>query len=1138
MTDTTRVAPAARFAGAQVVLLVVVVALSAQQPPDPAKKPADPPKALAPAPKEKDTPKTAAPVGVRLPDGTFLWTGPGGSADGERVLLTPQELQKLLDQVDQLKKQVAAKKAAPPSGCAIRGRVEKRGDTFVAALKVTYSFRTAAPDAAVALGGKRGFLVAASLDGNKLPVLDTGEDGFAATVEAAGDHTLTLDLESPVAGRGKTEIGFELGLPRAAITTLALDPPPGVARVNLATRTPDPARPADPRRVVAVDAKQLAPRPGGEGYPLGPVDVVEVTWELPAAAPPADPAQSAEIDVTCLLAEGFVETTARVRPRGPARAWRVAAPADAVVAVDRLTAAPPADPGATAAPVVTKPADPNKPVWKVDLPAGTAAADWVVTAVTRGPRPRATDPKHKGPFPVGPFAVLDVSRQGGTVRVTAAANTRLTVKHGPDVRPDVPPAAAGDEAVAYFRFATGPTGAAPPPAPLLDVSAEPLRGVLEVRPAYKLTLAESGWQVRADVRVVPIRRDVDTLQIDLPAGWRGANVGPPEVVEGVQQGAADGPRQPLAVRLAAAHKQPFDLVLTATVPTPPGAKDVAVAFPRYPGASERDATVVVTAPGDVEVRGSGRAWDGDQPAAWGRPLAPADPPVKGATTLAGTFEHGLSRADLAWSPHRPELTADVRADVTVHDGQVVVRERVTLRAPGGFPAPVRFRGPARVDGLKAAPPLDPAGAGEWVVALPPTATEATVTLAYAVPHPPRPAGGGYAVPVGLLWPAAATRAESVVRVWSNLGPGRAVGAAAGPWRELPPEPPADRDALPVLTLAGSGADLPLALDVAETPDAAAAAWVDRGLIQVSVGGDDGATARARFLLTRWLADAVEVALPDGLAGDPPAFLLDGRKVEATPVPGTRAVRVPLPEAKVGRAVVLEVRYRLAAGRGVAGAWLAPPVPKATTGPVRWQVTVPGGNVPLVSGGGRAEQRWAARSLLFAPAPTSAESLERWFQTDADADDGAGPPEAAVVRADGPGAVHVFCVPRVGLVVAASVGVLVVGLILSRLPGGAAGPAVAVLGGAAAIGAVLYPQPAGQIAGAAEPGAAALAVVLAVRAAARWYYRRRVTHLPGFTRTRVEPPTPLPAAAGGSARARPSRFGSTGAPDGVAAEGGA
>src|SRR6185437_15598154 len=366
------------------------------QPPEP---PSKAPDAKTPA---KESTKAPA-VPFKLPDGTYLWTGPSAT-EGERVLLTPQQYQKLLDQMEQLKKQLAARKGVAPSRCAIRGRIEKRGDITVAVLKITYAVRTTAANVAVALGGKRGFLVAASLDGDKLPVLETVDDGFAVLIAATGEHAIALDLECPVANRlAKLEIGFELSLPKAAITTLIFEPPAGVKRVSLGTRTPEPtpaAGPAKPPEIrrVGLDAKALAePAANSEPYPLGAVESLEIAWEPPSASPQADAVQTAEIETSCLIAEGFVESTAKFLPRGSARSWRIAAPADATLTVDRITGPmrmP--EPNPVGTPTISKPTDGNKPVWKVELPSGTSASDWQITAVVRIPRPKPMEARHKG----------------------------------------------------------------------------------------------------------------------------------------------------------------------------------------------------------------------------------------------------------------------------------------------------------------------------------------------------------------------------------------------------------------------------------------------------------------------------------------------------------------------------------------------------------------------------------------------------------------------------------------------------------------------------------------------------------------------------------------------------------------------
>src|SRR5262249_10360041 len=162
----------------------------------------------------------------------------------------------------------------------------------------------------------------------------TTEDGFAALIESVGDHSLTLEVEAPVTARGaKPELGFEIGLPRAAITTLLFDPPgPEVKRVNLTTRTPDPSQPLRPPEAAGCRAwgggKRAPAAAPGAGPRRGRVDRVELTWEPPAsAAQPADQVQSAELNLAVLLTEGTVETTAKIALRGPARAWKLVAPA-------------------------------------------------------------------------------------------------------------------------------------------------------------------------------------------------------------------------------------------------------------------------------------------------------------------------------------------------------------------------------------------------------------------------------------------------------------------------------------------------------------------------------------------------------------------------------------------------------------------------------------------------------------------------------------------------------------------------------------------------------------------------------------------------------------------------------------------
>lgn len=1116
------------LAGTLAAVLLLLTPLDAQTPAD---KKATPPKD---PPAAKDAPKSLGMI--RLADGTYLWTGPTGNPD-ERVNVTQAELQKLAEQAEQLRKQLAARRPTAPSGCALAARVERRGDTSVAVVKATYTFRTTAANAAVALGGRRGYLTAAALDGNRLPVLDTGEDGFAALVESPGDHTLTLSLETPVSTRAtKTEVGFELGLPRAPITALVFTPPAAdVKRVTLATRTPDPAQPARPaetKRLPPLDVKQLAARPDGGGYPLGPVDQLEVSWEPPAAAPAAEQVRSAAFDVTCEVRDTYLETTARVRLHGPGADWKLAAPATPTTTVT----VEPADPSKTVGRPATATKEADRPVWKIDVPDGSPA-DWVVVATVRQNRPKASDPRHAGPFPVGPFAVLGVARQTGTVKVAGPANayTLFRFAHGPDLRREPPPAdTAGTTAV--FQWTTGPVGATPPGGPLLTIlEATPLKEKVQVKPAYKLTLNELGWRVRADVLVTPIRAELTSVTVEVPAEWQSLEASPADVVEGVQVGKAEGGRQTVVVRLAAVKKQPFGLTLEATFPVAPTAQSAQVPLLRFPRLTERDAEVTATVPEGQEVRGSAREWDGGQPAGWGQPLAappgPDGKPARTPTTITGKFDHGLARADLSWHAHQPEVAAELRAELHVQDRVVRVTETLTLKSPDGFTRPVRVKVPPGVT-----PPagLEPHGPGEWQ--LPPAAgakadaKEQTLRFTYQVARPARSPEdrGPWKVPVGLCWPVGATRTDATVRVVSHLDRNLAVGTDPAVWRELPPDPAADPDALPAVTLAGSGSDLPLVLEVKPVPGADAVR-VERALIQAWAREDGITEYLARFRLAGWLAGSVDVRLPGPLAGTNPDFRVDGERpaglaeAPAADETGRRPYRVPLPADR--RVAVLEVRYSVSAARQPGGdSVFAPPqvLGAGYARTVRWQVEVPSGSLPLVFGADPVETRWRWRFGMYAPAAGRSDAyLERWFQAGGRADDEAAagdPGDAAAVQVGqaSPEPLRVYRVSAVWFVALCSVGVLLLGLVLTRLPPAAVGPAVVLLVAAGACAAVLAPQPAAQAAGAGQFGLAALVVAVVGQAAVRWAYRRRVTYLPGFTRTRPEP------SAAGTASARPSR----------------
>src|SRR5271166_1552831 len=181
-----------------------------------------------PAPKKDKDPIPAASA-IRLPSGAIIIIAKDADSidKPDAIYLSPEKYKELNDQIEALKKQLASEKAAPPSSCELDGRVEKRGTQTVVRLKAVFKFRTLAPRSIVFLGCQKAQCVEAKLEDGKLPLLSASEKGLSVVAETAGEHSLTLELELPLQPRGPKggEIGFELGLPGAPLTTLTFTAP-------------------------------------------------------------------------------------------------------------------------------------------------------------------------------------------------------------------------------------------------------------------------------------------------------------------------------------------------------------------------------------------------------------------------------------------------------------------------------------------------------------------------------------------------------------------------------------------------------------------------------------------------------------------------------------------------------------------------------------------------------------------------------------------------------------------------------------------------------------------------------------------------------------------------------------------------
>jgi hypothetical protein len=1039
-------------------------------------------------PKPADTPKPNASA-VKLPDGTVVFLtknpdDPNPVVDG--VVLSAAEYQALVDQAEALKAQKLVAKPVPPSAVAARVAVVTRGTRPVAAVTVAFRFRTLQPKSTVTLGCQRAAVVAARGADGKLPVLAVGDDGVTVGVAAAGEHTLELDLEVPVAGRGPAgEVGFELALPRAAISTVAVGGvPDGVTAVNVGSRGTEPG--------AAVKRTRLGLAEAGKPFPLGPTDVLELTWE-PAGA--TGETRTAESEVTVRVDDAAVETAAKVRLRGPAKEWPLVLPAGATVTIER-----PDSPTVAVAPAtVVKPKEPDGTQWTIRTPGEAVGGEWVVSVVVRRPRPPADSPAHSGPYRLEPVAVPN-ARHAGKVKLFAPAGVRLDLRASADCRRQDLPAGADDDLVAVYTFAATE--------PKIEFHVRPVPQVVRVRPQHKLKWTPGGWRLESAVRVTPPPRgELDRLAVELPAGWTGVEFTPADLIEPLAEG-GDPAGKTLDLRFATPQKTAFDFTLSATFPVRQQDRHASLPLPRFPQAVERDTRLTATVPEQLELSATGFGWAGDKPTATGEPLKP---PGRGpaAQTAAGEFDRGVARVDLGWQPYRPELVCDTRAEVTVQERQLAVTQVLRFRPSDRDDRPVVLRGPAGLLGLRSNPPLEPVGPDEWECRPTEPGKEFALTVQFAVRLPTAVDGP---VPVPLLTAKTATRSDCTVRVWG--GGGRRAVRVVGGWRELPPDPDPDHDALPWFTLVGTGSD-PLALELPDPEQAGPhpAAVVERALVQAVLSDDGTAAVRSRFVLSRWPDVGVELSVPPDGTCD---LFVDGRRVE--PVPRPDALRVVLPEPRAGRsACLLEVRCR-----GVrTGRVIVPPAIRSAVylAPVRWSLGCGPGTVLLVpTAGVRPDGWWGWRGYGFSPpaADPLAES-ERWLTESEPSGEAA---HAASARQLDPRPVGVTPMPRAAWVAGCSFATFVFAVGFSRLRRTLLGPAV-FLAAAAVVGVgVFAPQPTAEFVAAAQPGAAVAAAVLTGVAVADRWPRASRTRQPTFSQAASSSSAPAPVSPSSGSRPKP------------------
>lgn len=1061
---------------------------------------ADPPEVLKVPPRPLDS--------LKLPPGTVIVITHDPKETFQKidaVVISPEEYRRLLDADAQLKKQTASDKADPPSVCRLSGKLETRGKTEVMRLRAVFEFTTAAPKAVVPLGGRKAAAVAATLDDGKLPQLQFGDSGYAVVIDAPGRHTVAMEWDLPLQSRGPQggERGFLLRLPGCPITLLERVELP--AAVTTARLRAIPAGAAEPPPVRPLAVKEfLAAGPGSAAMALGSVEAVELFWDAAAPAKPADSLLVGGGEVAVRIDETTVTASAQLAFRsltGRVAEWKLLAPTGSDVTVDGEAGT--STPGAI---TVTQSVD--KTTWLIR--AKDPGVDEVrLTVQTRAPR-------KPGGVPVGPYQLVGAFRQQGVVKLTAPARLRPRFSN---LRADLSRSASEAEGEFAFVIGTGPAAAA---TPWLVVDADVVRGDVRTQVTHNLTLTEAGWRLASDIRATPVRTELERLDVDLPPGLRDVQCSPPELVDTITPRPDLGPNR-WQVRLAHAKTAEVTIRLEGFYPMRAGVRDTALLLPRPVQTFDRDGRVMVTVPDGWEARGEVAEWERDRPGEWGRPLEPAAAPHAVAVTVART----PARVDLTWGRAIAEMAVQSTVDLTLDEQTAVARHRLVFPpAPAARQITLRAA-PGTVSQLRAADfDVKPVRDGEWVLALPPSPDrEQAAVLNYTARLNPRP---NRTVDPGLVWPAAATRCETRVRMWAKPAAGVRPALADGPWEELPAEAVPDRRSLPALVLYGVGVELPLALHLTEI-GIVLRPVADSVVVLVRFEDAGVQNYTARFHLPQVQTAALEFELPPDTLNL--KVFVNGAPAESydlLPDAGAGPViRVPARNGFRDSTVTLVYQRpwdRLAGTAAMLWRWqFTPPrLSGGHVGDVRWVVPLPARSVPL-SWSPRTvlQQRWGLWGVLPELRPATVPLP----------DDGtdATPDAAQSLYTAGLEPVQVMAVPRALWVAVCSLAVLGIGGLLAavRRRPFALWAGLATLTVAAGVAGVFCPQPALAAVAAGLPGAAVLVPILVTVWALHSRHRRRIEHMPGFVRPRFDP---SPSAVNGSSARRRLEPSTVDAPD--------
>src|SRR5262249_49728988 len=376
---------------------------------------------------------------------------------------------------------------------------------------------------------------------------------------------------------------------------------------------------------------------------------------------------------------------------------------------------------------------------------------------------------------------------------------------------------------------------------------------------------------------------------------------------------------------------------------------------------------------------------------------------------------------------------------------------------------------------------------------------------------PKPVAGGAEVrrrgfEVPQIWPEQATRIDAKGRVWCEPGsiPVLAdANLANAIWKDRGVETGPGRPSLPALVLYGSGARLPLFLDLQETPaPRPVELFIDRALIRAAID-EEGQHYAARFVVCKFNAKQLSIELPAPVQGTLQNIYLDGRRLPYQAEGNVLKVKVD-PEA-AGQPALLDLEYHvpraLLARDTFWQTHFHPPTFKGLVSIKRvgWQIGLPAGQTPLVAGSDTVlDFRWGLRNGVLTPEPVVSGGWESWPGA-ADLP----PADSASFWRNTLGPARVFHLPWQGWFLICSGTLLRIGLVLcfSALPR----LVLWLVLGALVLGALasrfFWPSLFPLVLYGVQPGALLLLLMLGAQWLVQERYRRQLVFMPGFKRAK-------------------------------------